>query len=206
MGRLSARQARKALEFCIVRDGRRCNICHRDLPLILEHKDNDATFNPVDGSNWQAACKGCNARKDPRGPGRPKIHLYVRESERVRESESARERESERMISPELAKNGLCEGKFRRWVWGVIESHTVIDANEVINGGAEVAGCSPQTARRYLDKMCSIAGDFLYSMNEDGVRVVKKRGRAAPSPGPATLPSVLFSKDPGVKGGSNDQT
>jgi len=125
----------------------------------------------------------------------------VREREREGEREGMRESEGMyegdsaqvRSITAEMKKNAECEGTFRKWVWRVIEVENDLPVAELINGGAEVSGCSPQTARRYLDKMCSIAGDFQYFNEAEGSKRVRRRMRLTPARKP-DLPSVIFNK------------
>jgi hypothetical protein len=83
-------------------------------------------------------------------------------SEREREREREREKEAEaRAVPAEMKKNVEVEGRFRLWLWTVIEQTGPWSYLEVLNSGAEVAGCSQQSIKRYLDKCCSRTGRFM---------------------------------------------
>ncbi len=62
--------------------------------------------------------------------------------------------------SSEFQKNLRAEPRFRRWLHRMVKKHNRISTDDVINGGAEYASCSQITIRRYLQKLCSITGDF----------------------------------------------
>jgi hypothetical protein len=75
MPRLNAKQIRNAKIACAERAGLQCQSCGRKPPAIvleLDHIDNNAGNNPIDGSNHQLLCRSCNRKKSPRGKGRPR--------------------------------------------------------------------------------------------------------------------------------------
>jgi hypothetical protein len=151
---------------------------------MLDHKDNNPSNN--DASNLQILCRAHNTFKNPRGPGKRGVRMrHILDSltrTRVRESEKDREIETilgDRTASPlirhaEMKKNIECEPKFRTWVEGMIRRHGRMKAVVLAEGGAEEVGCSQQTTRRYLDKMCSIAGILRYDKTEEGTFVELK--------------------------------
>jgi hypothetical protein len=62
-----------------------------------------------------------------------------------------------------MQANNYYEPRFRNWVLGRFEDTGVyfLDKEDVLNSGAEVAGCSIATAITYLKKLTSSAGPLL---------------------------------------------
>lgn len=60
-----------------------------------------------------------------------------------------------------MRANELFEPEFRRWVRERLTLNgSPIPKKDILNGGAEVTGCSQPAARRYLDKMTSPEGEL----------------------------------------------
>lgn len=138
--------------------GEYCKICGEpgdQKSLIIEHLDNNNANNGLE--NLRLSCQSCNILKNPRGKGQKKISP---------ESASAREINIEQTKSAAQAKNDVSEPVFRRWVYSFMLVHGKISVHDAVNAGAEVARCSSQAARRYVDKMTSITGDYQMSQGK----------------------------------------
>ena len=198
MARIENKEIKAAFEYVAHRDGRRCRyespLCKGD--LLLHHIDNNAENN--NPSNWAIACRGHNARLNPRGRDARHKNQYIREWERGRGGGGYKQKEilaeSKRMAgengydelakkrthSAEMEKNRVCEPAFRLWIEDMILKHGRVKAKELVNGGAEKVRCTQQTTGRYLDSMCSITGRFQYTKGvEDGVTYVEFKPEVA---------------------------
>jgi len=170
----------------------------------IDHKNNDAgDWRP---DNLQLLCRSCNVSKQRAWetylsvpePLRPPFEEWFhtdtgasRNSPRVcaqddlfRPSESPTER-VRRIVGhhdeagPVFHVSVLCEARFRAWMFDALSERILMLKVEAVNGGAEHAGCSPETARRYLAKMCSIAGPLTTIRNQYGRLLVTLRGASA---------------------------
>ena len=134
---------RKKLYECVAkRDGEYCKGCGalpHERQLVLDHKDNNNANN--DPTNHQLLCRRCNYLKNPRRP----VDICECENE-------AQEHTSE------LDESRVKEPLFRKYVLHQLNEYGNVPEKELIDSGAEVVGISPVTAKRYLDKMCSLAG------------------------------------------------
>lgn len=203
MPKLHSKQAKKALQQVIAAFGRRCYICGRtDRPLELDHRNGDPTFNPMDGSNWGAACGPCNRAKGPlRGPGKRGIRMRGllaaiipgtnhREGSLESNGEGERKGEGEyegvtvRMMSAEMKKNMECEPRFREYAVRVVRQLGEISMSDLVYAGSEYAGCVDQTGRRYLAKMLSLAGLLELFVSPAGVKMVRMKAQSTPAAAP----------------------
>ena len=84
------------------------------------------------------------------------------ENAKVRERERAEGQPATRVVkqnldfssgSVEMQANGVYERRFREYVLDEIKEHGIIAWNDARDDGAELTGCSPKTAERYLDKL-----------------------------------------------------
>jgi hypothetical protein len=112
--------------------------------------------------NLQLLCKGCNVTKRNRRPS----DLYVCVSERLRSDGQPNTRIAKSVVdytqgSPEMQAANYYEPRFRNWLLGVLASTDFLAKDDIINSGAEIAGCSTATASRYLVKLTSSAGPLL---------------------------------------------
>lgn len=153
MPKTSGRFRKKWYPKLVKRDGERCSICGRRPPevyLEIDHKDGDSKNNPLDGSNYQLLCRHDNRKKNPRGKGRGSSKLR---------SDSI---DTAAPTSAEFRKNQIAEPLFRHWLHEQMRTikPARITLAEAINSGAEVAGCSTITIKRYLSKLCSEAGIY----------------------------------------------
>jgi hypothetical protein len=107
--------------------------------------------------------KPCDAMKR-----RLKTTRGARREDRAEENAKARERErtegqpATRVVrdnldyssgSVEMQANGVYERRFREYVLDEIKERGIISWNDARDDGAELTGCSPKTAERYLDKL-----------------------------------------------------
>lgn len=149
------------------RDGEHCHWCggkgykkkgHNQ--LVIERRDNSKGY--YEG-NIAFAHQRCNIKKDPRGVGRfsPRsLTSYDVEPKIVR--------------SAEMDRNLKSEPMFRKYVVKRVMKHGHVPVGELVNAGAEKSHISQQTAKRYLDKMCSSEGDFVYDDTTDPPCVVAR--------------------------------
>ena len=77
--------------------------------------------------------------------------------------------------SPEMAAAGLFEDQYREWALEQVRSRGYLTVAEAVNAGAEVAGCSIATVRRYLAKMTSSAGPLVEVIDMMGARSLALR-------------------------------
>jgi hypothetical protein len=138
---------RKKLHYrLITRDGANCNNCyvsHTIRKPIIDHIDNNNRNNILE--NLQLLCRACNYRKNPR--------ISERDS-------SYTSNENKHTGSSSIIINQEKEQKFRNFVYqemifGQKRNHS---RKNIINGGAEIVGISPETANRYFKKLSSFTG------------------------------------------------
>ena len=81
--------------------------------------------------------------------------------------------------SAELRINRIKEPAFRKWLLDKLLSNSEykegILSRDVIYGGAEKFSCSPNTTRRYLEKMISSEGIFYQTRNAGGESIIQFR-------------------------------
>ena len=77
-----------------------------------------------------------------------------------------------RNASPEMKANSYFENQYREWVLTTVREHGLITKVEAVNSGAEVVGCSPLTAGRYLVKLTSAVGSLKESKDATGTVVI----------------------------------
>jgi hypothetical protein len=79
--------------------------------------------------------------------------------------------------SIEMQANSICERIFIDWILTEIKRLGQLLKKEAINSGAAVAGCSPVTASRYLDKLTCLVGPLQESRDQTGTVVISFRKR-----------------------------
>jgi hypothetical protein len=135
-------------------EGEWCKICGEKPPNVyLEIHFKDGNHNNTARSNRVFACRSDNRRLDPRGKGKRKKGL------------NASIIDQPKVGSAEFQKNREAEPKFRHWLYEMISKHGRMTLDDVINSGAEIAGVSPITAKRYLQKLCSGAGMYVIMLD-----------------------------------------
>jgi len=163
--RFQIRQHDLAYRFIAARDGEHCLICRRKPPgvqLQIDHADgNEQNWAP---DNLHLLCQFDNLqlRGKPPREHRRLLSFYsaknvcVRERERgIESTDTSKELVDYSTGSQEMKANSIYERRFRRWLLEEIARVGSIPKKEVINSGAEMAGCNPVTISRYLDKLTS---------------------------------------------------
>lgn len=143
VSRMNGRARAKAYAFLVKRDGeycKKCGISGKKRQLVIDHKDNDNSNNQSE--NWQLLCRTCNYRKNPRP-----VDNCVCENENATNV-------------TELQVSRTKEPMFKRFSNHLINEYGSYPENDLINSGAEHVGISPVTAKRYLNKMCSLEGIY----------------------------------------------
>jgi hypothetical protein len=79
--------------------------------------------------------------------------------------------------SPEMQVNTRCKQVFTDWVIELINKHGQWPKKDIINSGAHISGCNPQTSRRYLDALTCSVGPLRESRDETGTMIVALRKR-----------------------------
>jgi hypothetical protein len=133
---------RKRFALVAQRDGECCKRCgarSTERQLILDHIDNNPKNNRLD--NLQILCRPCNYLKNPRRP----VNLCV--SGGVVETKSA-----------EITINQTKEPQFRKYLLHELNERGSLPLKDFIYSSAEIIQISPETAKRYLNKICSSAG------------------------------------------------
>lgn len=77
--------------------------------------------------------------------------------------------------SPEMQVNIRCKILFADWVVKLINKHGQWPKKDVINSGAHISGCNPQTSRRYLDALTSSVGPLRERRDETGTTIIALR-------------------------------
>lgn len=173
--RFSPQMHRWIYLYLVTRDGERCYLCGGPPPLEIEHvdgnKDND------DPANLRLAHHGCNVGKE----NRHRVHRNAPGSVRVERDELTpntrifKETLPYGQGSPEMQANAQYETRVRRWLLAYINEHGFIAKKEAIVASAEIAGCNPMSAARYLDKMTSIVGPLMVERDATGRELIYAR-------------------------------
>lgn len=148
----------------------------RRLKIILEidHIDNNPRNNRP--QNLQLLCKPHNVGKSNRH--RSSSDLSLSHKKRYRKhgnpsTQMVRNAVDFTAGTPQMQANSLYEPTFRNWILGKFEKGAeFLDKEEVINSGAETAGCSVATATTYLKKLTSNAGPLVEQRDLMGNTVI----------------------------------
>ena len=153
--------------FLKSRDGEYCHWCggkgykkkgHNQ--LIIERVDNSKGY---EDGNIAFAHQRCNIKKDPRGVGRFNRGALTSDDVEPKLTRSA-----------EMQKNQQAEPKFRMYVLKRVMKSGRVALSELVNAGAEKSHISQQTAKRYLDKMCSSEGPLVYDETTEPPSIVAR--------------------------------
>jgi len=74
--------------------------------------------------------------------------------------------------SVEMQANSICERIFIDWVLTEMKRLGQFVKKEAVNSGAAVAGCSPVTASRYLDKLTCSVGPLQETRDQKGTTII----------------------------------
>ncbi len=169
-----------------LRDGEKCYLCG-DPPthlysLDIEHVDGNQKNRSE--SNLRLACRKCNVAKENRHrAARPRgVSACARAStnqgiEVSRDEMTPSTRVYKEAIpyhqgSPEMQANAVYEVRYRRWILEYVKATGFIPKKEAINAGAEVVGCNPSSAARYLCKLTSMVGPLIEGKDATGQEIV----------------------------------
>ena len=152
MSRMSKRGRAYWYPKIVKRSGEACCRCRRDRDALaraglsptfcIDHLDNNNANNKL--ANLQLLCHPCNTAKN---------HPATRDADPT---------------SSEMARSMATEPAYRKWVFGMFlqaGADASFPATIVVDGGAEKFACSPVTVKRYLRKMTSIYGLYLWDEN-----------------------------------------
>lgn len=186
--RFQVNQRRIIYAFLAARDGEYCLRCAYegkrrgppDDPLEIDHADGDPEN--WDPANLHLLCGGCNLilRGKSSEDHRTLLRIYGAKNVcvRVSECESDATRWARSAVdylsgSPEMQANSYYEVHYRNWMIEIVTRFKKLSQDEAIHSGAEMVGCSPASAGRYLKKMCSAAGIFEKYRDDDGIIQVR---------------------------------
>jgi hypothetical protein len=169
------------IDALTARDGPTCAICHAKptLPLEVDHRD---PTGPATFANLRLLCKGCNLARRRKPVGSKDRGINVREREReterqltLKEAPSPTDQAKQAIPyangSPEMAASTYFEINYRSWVI----TNAPMLKTDAINAGAEVVGCSIETAERYLRKLTSTAGPLKSVQDAQGTNTIHRR-------------------------------
>ena len=105
-----------------------------------------------------------NSVKNPRGPSadHPEGEILSSVSVKRPEVDGIIRPQMVKVQSAESLKNMQSEPNFRHWLFYQIVHSRQLRLDEVVDCGAEFTGLSPQTIRRYLDKLTCAIGLYQY--------------------------------------------
>ncbi len=164
MSNMNSRMNKKARAYLTKKFGAYCRGCQAlesERKLVVDHIDNNNSNNNT--NNWQYLCYSCNEIKNPRCKERKEKPLDVCGG--VCDS---LDRETEITINREK------EPKFREYVEFRVREEKEVPQQDLINGGAELLGCSQKTTRRYLDKLTSSEGKYQKKKIENIIMIYLK--------------------------------
>ena len=77
--------------------------------------------------------------------------------------------------SPEMQVSSWCRRIFTEWTMELLNKHGQWSKKDIINSGAHVSGCNPQTIRGYLDALTGSVGPLKESRDQMGTMVISFR-------------------------------
>ena len=164
-------------DFLKRRDGEECRFCGRKptekSPLQVDHIDGWETWKTkkkarkVDTTRLQLLCASCNRKKDPGGRPRQASEYVSLEKERE-QAKSVEEAGTDIEAPATFRASRINEQRVRTWILGYLTVHKDISLQEAVRTGAEIAECSKQATRAYLDKMVSLVGPLKLTESEPG--------------------------------------
>jgi hypothetical protein len=167
----------------VYRDRERCFHCHKKptkkRKLEIDHADNDPAND--DPENQHLLCRKCNLWFRGKSTF---DHIRILQEDSAKnggEGGKADIRTSKLNLgygnaSPEMQANLCYEAKVNDWVLRMIDEHDGhISRKEAINGSSAYAGCSTNTATRYIDKMTSIYEGTLIDYREENETRLKRK-------------------------------
>lgn len=178
-------------ECLILRDGYKCQICGlsgHEIELVVHHRDGDIRNNELDNLNF--LCRSDNSKEQwrlARAKHKKRIAMTVITSQKMGEGKGVDDvgvqysgsTISLQDASAELKINRIKEPAFRKWLLDELLTNPDysegILSRDAIYGGAEKFSCSPNTTRRYVEKMISPEGMFRQIRNRTGDSIIQFR-------------------------------
>jgi hypothetical protein len=142
--------------FLAERDGDKCAICGvegREKLLVVHHVDSNPENN--DPANLKLLCQSCNVKEGMKA--KPVVEEGVNKEEKIT-GYPLKSVVDYSQGSTEMQANDIAEGLYLEWLSAKIRANGEVQKSEAINGGAQIAGVSPSTTRKYLDKLISDEG------------------------------------------------
>jgi hypothetical protein len=178
VARMSGPKRKKIVDMLIQRDGQICFIGTERLEsekAVVDHWNNRNDDNrPV---NLHLLCRSMNSSKNPRGLGK---------ETKILSSVSVRREIVDGIIRPQMVsvqsaeflKNLEGEPHFRHWVFYNVVRCVELKVNEIVDSGAELIHASPTTIKRYLTKITSSLGLYMYAEDvTTGEKVIRLKPR-----------------------------
>jgi len=174
-------------------DGEYCVICgpssRGKSQLEIDHINGDPSNSDPD--NLCLLCKkhNCQMRGKTAAEHKRIIERYRLQNESEREivlaspaTQLVREVADYPSGSEEMRVNSISEPRFLDWVHRQVTPDKEAPKKDLIAAGAYYAGCSTETAQRYLDKLTSSIGPLYEATDAFGIRVIRvKPGRRSTS-------------------------
>lgn len=176
-------------EYLVLRDGYKCQTCGlsgHEIELVVHHKDGNTRNNALPNLNFQ--CRSDNTKlqwinmREKKTMGEA---MTIITSQKVGGRKNVNAEGvpdsgctiSLQDASPELKINRVREPAFRKWLLDKLltnpDYQEGILSRDVIFGGAEKFSCSPNTTRRYLEKMISPEGMFRQTRSSKGDSIIQ---------------------------------
>ncbi len=135
-----------------------------EMKLQIDHLDGNKHNNAY--KNLRLLCPGCNVAEYNRKRGRGDFSLSHKRRLRKQgnpATQTVRDAVDFSLGPPQMQANLMYEPRFRNWLLGKFREEGVfyLNKDDVVNSGAEMAGCSIATAITYLKKLTSSEGPLL---------------------------------------------
>ena len=143
--------------------------------IILEIDHIDGNFRNNSEENFRLLCKSCNVAESNRRRSPSDLRVCVQKRRRAEGNSATRVARAAVDYSKgdaAMQANNVFEVRFRNWLLAIIAGTDHLSKEDVINSGAEITGCSPSTAARYLSKLTSSAGPLREILDLTGRAVV----------------------------------
>lgn len=174
MSRMSGPRRDKVYEMLARRDGECCFIGGEPSDresLVVDHWNNRNNDNRP--SNLHLVCRSMNSVKNPRGQLTKESEILSSVSVRRPVVDGIIRPQMIRVESGELLKNLQNESLFRHWLFYQIVHCHELEYHAVVNCAAEYVHCSPQSIRRYLEKLTCKIGIYRYvEVQEVGKKLI----------------------------------
>lgn len=176
--RFQVNQHEIAYKFIAARDGEYCLVCRKKPPAVklqIDHADNNR--DNWDPDNLHLLCRTDNMKLQQMTVQEHKKYISYYSAKNECASARGRTHTIKEMVeyreaSPEMRANSYFETQFREWLLTTIRNNGFIIKKEAVYSGAEVVGCNPTTALRYLGKLTSSVGNLKESRDATGTIII----------------------------------